>query len=79
MTSRAMKKINSISDLGALPRAFHVLLNAALLPALLFILAIQTTHAGIDAQRIATGFDNPLGLAAPPGDTSRLSVSRRFL
>jgi glucose/arabinose dehydrogenase len=69
-----MKKMHSISDLGALPRAFHFLIRAAFLPALVFILALQTSHAGIDAQLVATGFDNPLGLVAPPGDTSRLFV-----
>src|SRR6267142_6366455 len=69
-----MKKIHSISDLGAFPRAFHFLIRAAFSPALVSILALQTSHAGIDAQLVATGFDNPLCLVAPPGDTSRLFV-----
>jgi hypothetical protein len=68
-----MKKI-PISEFGVLARAFHVVINAALGPTLLFILAANSTHAAIDAVRIATGFENPLGLATPPGDTGRLFV-----
>jgi hypothetical protein len=69
-----MNRIHSIANRSALSRAFYVLSKAALLPVLVFILATQTTHAAIDATRVASGFDMPLYLCSPPGDTGRLFV-----
>ena len=65
-------KTHLASELCALSCKFHTLLQIALLPAL--ILAAPFVEAGIDAERIATGFDRPLALAAPRGDGERLFV-----
>ncbi|MEO7724803.1 MAG: PQQ-dependent sugar dehydrogenase [Chthoniobacterales bacterium] len=67
-----MKTTHLESSPGAFPRAFHVLIKTALV--LMLLLATSLARAGIDAERVATGFDRPLGLSTPPGDTNRLFV-----
>ncbi|MDQ3117357.1 MAG: PQQ-dependent sugar dehydrogenase [Verrucomicrobiota bacterium] len=67
-----MKTTHLGSTLGAFPRACHVLIQTAFFS--LLFLAAPLAQAGIDAELIATGFDQPLGLATPPGDTNRLFV-----
>lgn len=67
-----MKTRHIDSTPGASPRPIYFQIHTAF-SALLF-LAAPLIQAGIDAERIATGFKQPLGLAAPPGDTSRLFV-----
>ena len=71
-----MKETNSICGFGALLRAFHVLTKTPLCAALILLFAAQAAQA-IDAFRIATGFDKPLCLAAPPGDSERLFVAEQ--
>ena len=67
-----MKTIPIDSTLGAFPRAISVLVQTAFLSLLFF--AAPLAQAAIDAERIATGFEQPLGLATPPGDSGRLFV-----
>ena len=69
-----MKNIERVIDLGALCRAFRILTKAVVSSAFVVVLAGHAAQGAIDAQLIATGFDNPLGLATPPGDTARLFV-----
>jgi hypothetical protein len=68
-----MKKTNSICSFCAVIRAFHVLIRTPFCAALILLFGTEAALA-IDALRIATGFDKPLCLAAPPGDSARLFV-----
>ncbi len=38
---------------------------------------MASSHAGIEAVRVATGFFTPLYVCAPPGDTSRIFVAEQ--
>ena len=64
-------------DGGRTFKASNKGVGAGFLPIL--ALTISSSRAGdsIDAERIATGFDLPLYVCAPPGDTSRLFVAEQ--
>jgi glucose/arabinose dehydrogenase len=61
------------SDSCALLRTVRCLLTLGFLTAVVLILSPRAGYA-LQAVRTAGGFDQPCGIAAPPGDTSRLFV-----
>ncbi len=67
-----MMKTSIDSTSGAFSRAISILGQTVFLSLLVFTAPL--TQAAIDAERIATGFHQPLGLATPPGDSDRLFV-----
>jgi glucose/arabinose dehydrogenase len=72
-----MTRITHFAHCKAFSRAIRCVIGAAFLTIL--ALTISSSRAGdsIDAERIATGFDIPLYVCAPPGDTSRLFVAEQ--
>src|SRR5205823_3381220 len=73
----AMRIITDTANFRAFSHAIRCFFGAGFLPIL--ALTISSSRAGdsIDAERIATGFDLPLYVCAPPGDTSRLFVAEQ--
>jgi glucose/arabinose dehydrogenase len=74
-----MGTITDTINFRTFSRAIRCFFGAGFLPILTLTLTISSSRAGdsIDAERIATGFDLPLYLCAPPGDTSRLFVAEQ--
>jgi glucose/arabinose dehydrogenase len=68
-----MKIMAKTTDSCAFLRTIRCFVTLGFLTALVLILSPRTGYA-LQAVRIAGGFDSPLGIAAPPGDTSRLFV-----
>src|SRR4051794_19509514 len=66
-------KTNARAHSAALALFTGDLVSLGLVPALCLILSLQTSYA-IEAVRVASGFEMPLGISAPPGDTGRLFV-----
>jgi len=60
-----------------LARASRCLLGVGLLQLIVLLLAAPTSHAAIEAVRVATGFNVPLYVCAPPGDTGRIFVAEQ--
>ena len=60
-----------------LARVSRCLLGAGLPQLIVLLLATPTSHAAIEAVRVATGFYVPLYVCAPPGDTSRIFVAEQ--
>ena len=58
-------------------RASRSLLGAGFLTLLASMLTMQDSEAGYEAVRVATGFNTPLYVCAPPGDTSRIFVAEQ--
>jgi glucose/arabinose dehydrogenase len=69
-----MKTMAKTTDSRAFPRAFRCFFTAGFLAALGLILTTGTGYA-LQAVLVAGGFDSPICIAAPPGDTSRLFVA----
>ena len=72
-----MKKTETHIRTRAFGRAFRCFLSAGFLSALALAVTVPTSHAAIDAVRVATGFVVPLYVCAPPGDTSRIFVAEQ--
>ncbi len=68
-----MKTTAKTTDSRAFLRGIRCFFTAGFLAALVLILTTGTGYA-IQATLVAGGFDLPLGIAAPPGDTTRLFV-----
>ncbi|MEO8044615.1 MAG: PQQ-dependent sugar dehydrogenase, partial [Spartobacteria bacterium] len=58
-------------------RAFQSFFGAGLLSLLALVATIPASLAGIEAVQVATGFNTPLYVCAPPGDTSRIFVAEQ--
>jgi len=69
-----MKKTNTSRPFA---RAIRCLLSAGFLQILVLAIATPNSHAAIEAVRIATGFEVPLYVCAPPGDNTRLFVAEQ--
>jgi glucose/arabinose dehydrogenase len=68
-----MKTIAKTTDSCALLRATRCFFSLGFLTAVVLMLTPRTGYA-LQAVLTAGGFDQPLGIAAPPGDTGRLFV-----
>src|SRR5215831_13904358 len=68
-----MKTMGKTTDSCAFLRAIKCFFSLGLLTAVVLILTPRTGYA-LQAVLVAGGFDQPLGMAAPPGDTARLFV-----
>jgi glucose/arabinose dehydrogenase len=68
-----MKTMGKTTDSCAFLRTIRCFVTLGFLTAVLLILTAPSGYA-LQAVRIAGGFDQPVGIAAPPGDTSRLFV-----
>ena len=68
-----MKTIAKTTDSCAFLRATRCFFTLGFLTAIVLILTPRTGYA-LGAELTAGGFDQPLGIAAPPGDTGRLFV-----
>ena len=68
-----MKTMGKTTDSCAFLRAIRGFFTVGFLTAVVLILTPRTGYA-LQAVLIAGGFDQPLGIAAPPGDTGRLFV-----
>ena len=73
-----MEITKPVSNSRAFAHAIRNLVGAGCLQLLALSLAAPTSHAaGIEAVRIATGFEVPLYVCAPPGETARLFVAEQ--
>ena len=58
-------------------RKYREFFGAAFLAAFGLMLSVGTSHAAIEAVRVATGFTLPLYVCAPPGDFGRIFVAEQ--
>jgi glucose/arabinose dehydrogenase len=72
-----MKTINANRRILSFASAFRCFSGAGFLAILALTVTIASSHAGIEAVRVATGFNTPLYVCAPPGDTSRIFVAEQ--
>jgi glucose/arabinose dehydrogenase len=72
-----MKTTKTHKPTDTFVRAFRCFPGAGLLTVLALSVTMSASHAGIQAERVATGFVVPLYVCAPPGDTSRIFVAEQ--
>ena len=68
---------NTQTHKRAFARAFRCFLASGFLPLLALAVTMPTGHAALEAVRVATGFNTPLYVCAPPGDTTRIFVAEQ--